>query len=130
MKIPRFIVAGTGSGVGKTTLTLGLMAAFKQKGLAVQGYKAGPDFIDPSFHTLVTGRPSRNLDSWMLGPSTLKEIIYRGSNGSDLSIIEGMKGLFDGKDPTGLRGSTAELSQLAEMWKGRIEGTTLNTLLQ
>lgn len=106
----RLVIAGTGSGSGKTTLTLGLMAALKHKGFTVQGFKAGPDFIDPGFHTVVTGRPSRNLDSWMLDPRTLREVFLRGSDGADISIIEGMMGLFDGKQATGLEGSTAELS--------------------
>lgn len=109
---PRIVIAGTGSGVGKTTLTLGLMAALKKRGRIVQGFKAGPDYIDPSYHTAVTGRPSRNLDTWMLTPEQMQEIFLRGSLGADLSIIEGVMGLYDGKDPLSDRGSTAEIACL------------------
>ncbi|MGO4886978.1 cobyrinate a,c-diamide synthase [Anaerobacillus sp. MEB173] len=108
----RLVIAGTGSGVGKTTLTIGLMAALKQKGLNVQGFKCGPDYIDPSYHTAVTGRQSRNLDSWMLTEETMKEIFVRGSTGADISIIEGVMGFYDGKSPTSNKGSTAEISCL------------------
>lgn len=106
----RLVIAGTESGVGKTTVTIGLMAAFKKKGLIVQGFKCGPDFIDPSYHTAITGRPSRNLDSWILSSEMLKEIVNRGSAGADISIIEGVMGFFDGKSPTDNAGSTAEIS--------------------
>ncbi|MBA4603688.1 cobyrinate a,c-diamide synthase [Thermoactinomyces mirandus] len=107
---PRIVIAGAGSGVGKTTVTLGLMAAFGKRGLEVQGFKAGPDYIDPGYHTAVTGRPSRNLDTWMLAPDTMREIFLRGSRGADISIIEGVMGLYDGKGPLSDRGSTAEIA--------------------
>ncbi|WP_047150414.1 cobyrinate a,c-diamide synthase [Aneurinibacillus tyrosinisolvens] len=108
----RIIIAGTGSGAGKTTITLGLMAALRQKGLVVQGFKCGPDYIDPAYHTAITGRPSRNLDSWMLPEDTVGEILHRGSRDADVSIIEGVMGLYDGKSPTEDTGSTAEISLL------------------
>lgn len=108
----RVVIAGTGSGVGKTTLTIGIMAALKQKGFVVQGFKCGPDYIDPSYHTAVTNRPSRNLDSWMTSPNHVIEILQRGSAGADISIIEGVMGFYDGKDPRSNRGSTAEISML------------------
>lgn len=110
----RIVIAGTGSGVGKTTLTIGLMAAFKKRGLQVQGFKCGPDYIDPTYHTAVTGRPSRNLDSWMLSHDTVKEVLIKGSAGADLSIIEGVMGFYDGKEATSNRGSTAEISILTK----------------
>ncbi|MGR3311168.1 MAG: nucleotide-binding protein, partial [Candidatus Brocadiales bacterium] len=66
-KLPRVMIAGTHSGVGKTTVTLGLMSALTQRGYKIQGFKVGPDFIDPGHHTAVTGNPSRNLDTWMMG---------------------------------------------------------------
>ncbi|WP_018132725.1 cobyrinate a,c-diamide synthase [Effusibacillus pohliae] len=113
-RIPRLVVAGTGSGAGKTTLTVGLMAAFQNRGLQVQGYKVGPDYIDPSYHTAVTGRPSRNLDSWMLTHDAMRECFWRGAAGADLAIIEGVMGLYDGKSPIGDRGSTAEVAKLLD----------------
>jgi cobyrinic acid a,c-diamide synthase len=110
----RIIIAGTGSGVGKTTLTIGLMAALRRQGLTVQGFKCGPDYIDPSYHTAVTGRPSRNLDSWMMDAGSVKEIFVKGSQGADISVIEGVMGLFDGKNPASNEGSAAEISQIIE----------------
>jgi cobyrinic acid a,c-diamide synthase len=112
MKQRRIVIAGTGSGVGKTTLTIGLMAALKKKGYVVQGFKCGPDYIDPSYHTAVTGRVSRNLDSWMLTHDYVKEIFCRGSQDADISIIEGVMGLYDGKNARSNEGSTAEISQI------------------
>lgn len=112
MTTRRLIVAGAGSGVGKTTVTIGLMAALQQRGLVVQGFKCGPDYIDPTYHSAVTGRVSRNIDSWMLSHETVKEIFVKGSAGADISIIEGVMGLYDGKEATSDRGSTAEISIL------------------
>lgn len=110
----RIVVAGTGSGVGKTTVTLGLMSALKQKGYVVQGFKCGPDYIDPTYHTAVTGRRSRNLDSWMGNEQIVRHVCSRGSEGAQLSIIEGVMGLFDGKRATTNEGSTAEISVITE----------------
>ena len=108
---PRIIVAGTHSGVGKTTVTLAVLAALKRRGRRVQAFKAGPDFIDPGHHTMVTGRPSRNLDGWMLGEVLNRRIFARAAIDADLSIIEGMMGLFDGSSPISEVGSTAELAK-------------------
>ncbi|GIQ69579.1 cobyrinate a,c-diamide synthase [Xylanibacillus composti] len=110
----RLVIAGTGSGVGKTTLTIGLMAAWRRRGLAVQGFKCGPDYIDPSYHRAVTGRPSRNLDSWMLSPEAVREIMAKGSQDADISVIEGVMGFYDGKSPESNAGSTAEISLITE----------------
>ncbi|EJL40605.1 cobyrinic acid a,c-diamide synthase [Brevibacillus sp. CF112] len=108
----RIVIAGTGSGAGKTTVTIGLMAALIRKGYMVQGFKCGPDYIDPTYHTAVTGRASRNLDSFMLEYDVVKEIFVRGSEGADISIIEGVMGMYDGKEATSDKGSTAEISIL------------------
>ncbi len=110
----RIVIAGTGSGVGKTTITIGLMAALQRKGYEVQGFKCGPDYIDPSYHTAVTGRKSRNLDSWMLSEEMVKEVLLRGSDGADISIIEGVMGFFDGRDSLSNEGSTAHISELTQ----------------
>ncbi|WP_459945110.1 cobyrinate a,c-diamide synthase [Desulfocastanea catecholica] len=93
---PTCIVSGTSSGSGKTTVALGLMAAFKEKGYAVQPFKCGPDFIDPGLHRLVTGKISRNLDLWMSGEEFSRKTLARHSRGADIAIIEGVMGMFDG----------------------------------
>lgn len=109
---PRLVIAGTGSGSGKTTVTLGLMRAFARQGLKVQGFKCGPDYIDPAYHSAVTDRPSRNLDSWMTSSAYLQEYFLQASAEADLSVIEGVMGLYDGKEDTALTGSTAEIAIL------------------
>jgi cobyrinic acid a,c-diamide synthase len=110
----RLVIAGTASGVGKTTLTIGIMSALRKKGYTVQGFKCGPDYIDPTYHTAVTGRVSRNLDSWMMNHEMVKEIVNRASVGADISIIEGVMGFFDGKNPTNNDGTTAEISMITK----------------
>jgi cobyrinic acid a,c-diamide synthase len=110
----RIVISGTGSGVGKTTITLGLMAALRRKGMTVQGFKVGPDYIDPTYHAALTGRPSRNLDVWMLSRDRVREIFLRGSEGADLSIVEGVMGLYDGIDPQSDTGSTADIAILLQ----------------
>jgi cobyrinic acid a,c-diamide synthase len=110
-RYPRLIIAGTHSGVGKTTVTLALMAALAARGRQVHPFKAGPDFIDPGHHSAVTGRPSHNLDGWMLGEAVNRAIFTRAAADADLSIIEGMMGLFDGSSPVNEIGSTAELAK-------------------
>ena len=111
MIVPRLVIAGTYSGVGKTTITLAIMAALTARGRLVQGFKVGPDFIDPGHHAAVTGRPSRNLDGWMLGEIVNRDIFTQAAADADLSIIEGMMGLFDGSSPMNEVGSTAELAK-------------------
>lgn len=110
----RIVIAGTGSGTGKTTVTLGIMAALSAKGLTVQGFKCGPDYIDPTYHTAVTLRQSRNLDSWMLDLDTVRELFVRGAEGADLAVVEGAMGLYDGRDPLSDEGSTAHIAQTLE----------------
>ncbi len=106
------ILAGTNSGVGKTTISIGIMAALKARGFNVQPFKVGPDFIDPAYHAHVTGKISRNLDGWMMGVKAVREVYARASEGCDISIIEGVMGLFDGTGKNGLQGSTAEAAKL------------------
>lgn len=91
------VIAGTHSGCGKTTITLGLLAALRRKGLRVQSFKTGPDFIDSGLHRLVTGQPSRNLDLWMCGEAYVRESFNRHSISADISVIEGVMGLYDGQ---------------------------------
>lgn len=111
MTAPRLVIGGSHSGAGKTTVTLALLAALRARGRRVQAFKIGPDFIDPGHHTVITGRPSRNLDGWMLGAARCRDLFRRGSRDADLSIIEGMMGVFDGASATEETGSTAEMAK-------------------
>lgn len=114
---PRLVIAAPASGSGKTTLTLGIMAALKKRGVIVQGFKCGPDYIDPGYHTAVTGRISRNLDSWFAGPQGVRQGFERGvqkGGAADLAIIEGVMGLFDGRDPLSDEGSTADIAAILQ----------------
>jgi cobyrinic acid a,c-diamide synthase len=110
--IKGFVVAGPASGVGKTTVTLAVMAALRRRGLQVQPFKCGPDFIDAGHHTRVCGRASRNLDGWMLGANQNQHIFHRNAAGADVCIVEGVMGLFDGATGKGESGSTAEMAKL------------------
>ena len=92
----KIMIAGTSSGVGKTTISLGIMRALTKRNLKAQPYKVGPDYIDPSFHTFITGRDSRNLDSYMLDDEKIKYIVNTASKDADISVIEGVMGLYDG----------------------------------
>ena len=92
----KIMIAGTSSGVGKTTISLGIMRALTKRNLKVQPYKVGPDYIDPSFHTFITCRDSRNLDSYMLDDEKIKYIVNTASKDADISVIEGVMGLYDG----------------------------------
>ena len=107
---PGFLVAGTSSGSGKTTVTLGLMAAFRNRGLSVAPFKCGPDFIDPGLHTLVTGEISRNLDRWMAGDDFCRWSYSQNSKHHHMSIVEGVMGMFDGG-----ASSSAQLSHLLQI---------------
>jgi len=109
--LPRIVIGGTWSGCGKTTIARGLMAAFAARGLRVQPFKVGPDFIDPSHHTAICGRVSRNLDPFMMGDDEVCAVFARASEGADLAIIEGVMGLFDGVDG-GPVASTAHVAEL------------------
>ncbi|MFQ5883364.1 MAG: cobyrinate a,c-diamide synthase [Candidatus Methylomirabilales bacterium] len=113
MKIPRVIVAGEGSGCGKSTVTIGLMGGFSSTGVKVQGFKTGPDYIDSSYFQAVTGRPGRNLDLWMLSIEAVLELFVRNTSATDVAVIEGVMGLFDGAYPEG-KGSTAHLAKVLQ----------------
>ena len=106
-----FIIAGPASGVGKTTVSLSLMAALRKRGLTVQPFKCGPDFIDGGYHAKVCGRAARNLDGWMVSADANRQIFSRGAKGADACIVEGMMGLFDGGDGKSEAGSTAEIAK-------------------
>ncbi|MFZ5863188.1 MAG: cobyrinate a,c-diamide synthase [Nitrospirota bacterium] len=110
MNCPRLVIAGTHSGVGKTTVTLALMLALRERGATIQPFKVGPDYLDPTYHALATGLPCRNLDGWMMGEDAVRWSFGRASHGVDLSIIEGVMGLFDGAGPVSAVGSTAEVA--------------------
>ena len=105
------VIAAPGSGHGKTTVATGLLAALRERGLAVSGHKIGPDYIDPGYHALATGRPGRNLDPVLCGPDLIVPLLRPRRGGADIAIVEGVMGLFDGRGHT-RRGSTAHVAQL------------------
>lgn len=109
-RVPGLLVAAPSSGSGKTTVVCALAAALGARGLDVRLFKAGPDYLDPTWHRAVTRRPTRNLDGWMMGPEALARSFVRGARGGDLALVEGVMGLFDGRDPRTLEGSGAELA--------------------
>lgn len=111
-QIPRLVIAATQSGAGKTTLVTGLLAAWRAKGVAVQSFKVGPDYIDPGYHQLASGRPGMNLDTWLTPKEKLPATFVREMEGAELALIEGVMGLYDG----GRQGisSTAEIAKLLD----------------
>ncbi|MGW5654449.1 cobyrinate a,c-diamide synthase [Streptomyces humi] len=110
--VPRLVVAAPSSGSGKTTVATGLMAAFAGRGLAVSPHKVGPDYIDPGYHALATGRPGRNLDAYLCGPELVGPLFAHGARGCDLAVVEGVMGLFDGAAGEGELASTAQVAKL------------------
>src|SRR6266849_2991984 len=106
-----FKSAGVSSGVGKTTLMLGLLEALRRRGLTVQAFKVGPDFIDPAFHGLASHRPAVNLDGWMSGRDAVLDAVGRYAAGADVALVEGMMGCFDGRDGGSEEGSTAQIAK-------------------
>ncbi|MBZ0158259.1 MAG: cobyrinate a,c-diamide synthase [Alphaproteobacteria bacterium] len=103
------VIAGTHSGCGKTTVTLGILAALREKGLQVQSFKTGPDFIDAGLHRIITGRPSRNLDIWMCGAEEVAKCFSRHTGDADIAVVEGVMGMYDGDF------STASLACLLDL---------------
>ncbi|WP_329205211.1 cobyrinate a,c-diamide synthase [Streptomyces sp. NBC_01696] len=112
VSVPRLVIAAPASGSGKTTVATGLMAAFAGRGLAVSPHKVGPDYIDPGYHALATGRPGRNLDAYMCGPDLIAPLFTHGAGGCDLAVVEGVMGLYDGASGQGELASTAQVSKL------------------
>ena len=105
------VVAGTKSGCGKTTVSLGLMAALVKRGLNVAPFKVGPDFIDPGHHSRIAGVASRNLDGWMLSRNFNLNVFANGTKDADIAVVEGVMGLFDGYDGKSEAGSTAQIAK-------------------
>jgi cobyrinic acid a,c-diamide synthase len=112
-RFPRLLIAGTHSGVGKTSIVIAILGALRRRGMPVQGFKVGPDFIDPMYHREVTGAPSYNLDGWLMGREGVRCAFTRVAPMNEVSIIEGVMGLFDGR-ATGPEGSSAEVAAIVQ----------------
>ncbi|WP_328559730.1 cobyrinate a,c-diamide synthase [Streptomyces coelicoflavus] len=110
--VPRLVVAAPSSGSGKTTVATGLMAALAGRGLAVSPHKVGPDYIDPGYHALTTGRVGRNLDAYLCGPELVGPLFLHGARGCDIAVVEGVMGLYDGAAGEGELASTAQVAKL------------------
>ncbi|MGW0293822.1 cobyrinate a,c-diamide synthase [Streptomyces tuirus] len=110
--VPRLVIAAPSSGSGKTTVATGLMAAFAARGLAVSPHKVGPDYIDPGYHALATGRVGRNLDAYLCGPELVGPLFLHGAQGCDIAVVEGVMGLYDGAAGEGDLASTAHVAKL------------------
>lgn len=113
MVVPRLVIAAPASGSGKTTVATGLMAALRARGLRVSPHKVGPDYIDPGYHALATGRPGRNLDPWLTSEDLVAPLFLHGASGADVAVVEGVMGLFDGRADTDVA-STAHVARLLE----------------
>ena len=110
--IPRVVIAGDRSSAGKTTVCIGLLSLLHERGLQVQGFKVGLDYIDPGFHTLVSGRRSRNLDGFLMSPEVVKELFVRACEDADIAVIEGVRGLYEGLNYYDDVGSTAQIAKI------------------
>ncbi len=109
---PRIVVAGANSGVGKTSVSLALVSALTRRGLRVQAFKVGPDYLDPTYLSVASGRPCYNLDGWMTSRDYVRQLLVKATQEADIAVIEGVMGLFDGADFARNDGSTAEIA----MW--------------
>jgi cobyrinic acid a,c-diamide synthase len=109
--IPRIVIAGSASGVGKTTAAVGLCRALRARGLEVAPFKCGPDYLDPTYHERACGRTSHNLDAWLMGREAALQTFVRGARHADIAVIEGVMGLYDGINATEDAGSTAEMAR-------------------
>jgi cobyrinic acid a,c-diamide synthase len=114
MHVSRIVIAGVTSGVGKTTVAVGVMHGLIKRGLRVQPFKVGPDFIDPSYHTLVTNRNSRNLDVWMMGRQGVLDCFASACKDADIAVVEGVMGLFDGMSGKSDFASTAHVAKILD----------------
>ena len=113
--IARLVIAAPASGSGKTTVACGLMAALRARGLAVSGHKVGPDYIDPGYHALATGRAPRNLDPFLCGEDLIAPLFRHGAAGAQVAVVEGVMGLFDGADPATVPGRDADFGSTAHV---------------
>ena len=102
--MPRLVVAGTASGIGKTSAMVGLTRALRERGLKVAVFKCGPDYLDPTYHVRAAGSTCHNLDGWMMGRDAVVGTFARACGGADIALIEGVMGLFDGASPTSEQG--------------------------
>src|SRR5437868_1346727 len=109
--IPRLVVGGMASGIGKTSVMVGLARALRQRGLKVAVFKCGPDYLDPTYHVRAAGLPCHNLDGWMMGREAVLATFTRAAAGADIALVEGVMGLYDGASPESGEGSAAEIAE-------------------
>src|SRR6266852_4910130 len=114
LTLPRIVLAGVSSGVGKTTITTAFIAHVRTRGIAVQPFKVGPDYIDPSHLALAASRPCYNLDTWMMPPGRMLEVFCSAAASAEIAVIEGVMGLYDGQSSTSDVGSTAQVAKILQ----------------